>query len=135
MVYTSFSVLERTLRLVPGLYSAWLRLWGSRIGKKVNWTPECQLVDRGHLEIGDRAFIGNRTYLSAHALKKSGNRYFLFVERVSIGADTMVSYGANIGPGVEIGNRAHIGAGAALYPKTKVASGESYVDLGRTSHL
>ncbi|MBS1964152.1 MAG: hypothetical protein JST04_18210 [Bdellovibrionales bacterium] len=124
--YTSFPTFERALRLVPGLYSAWLRLWGSRIGKKVNWTAECQIVDRGHLEVGDRAFFGNRSYLSAHALKKTDDRYLLFVKKITVGADAMVSYSAHVGPGVRIGARAHIEAGAGLYPNMKVGDGESY---------
>jgi hypothetical protein len=125
-VYTSFSAFERVLRLVPGVYSAWLRLWGSSVGKKVNWTAECQIVDRGHLEIGDRAFFGNRCYLSAHALKKTKDRYFLYVKGIKVGADVMISYAAQVGPGVEIGARAHVSAGAHLFPNTKVGEGETY---------
>jgi hypothetical protein len=126
-VYTHFSFFERSLRLVPGFYSAWLRLWGSKIGRKVNWTAECQIVDRGHLEVGDRVFFGNRCYVSAHALKKKGNRYFLFVKKIKIGSDTMISYSAHLGPGVVIGSRAHIEVGAGLYPNTRVGDGETYV--------
>ncbi len=125
-VYTSFSAFERVLRLVPGFYSAWLRLWGSSVGKKVNWTAECQIVDRGHLEIGDRAFFGNRCYLSAHALKKTKDRYFLYVKGIKVGADVMISYAAQVGPGVDIGARAHVAAGAHLFPNTKVGEGETY---------
>jgi hypothetical protein len=134
VLYTSFSGFERFLRLFPGLYSAWLRLWGSKVGKKVNWTPECQLVDRGHLEIGDRVFFGNRCYLSAHALKKIKTHYLLYVKKVTVGSDTMISYSAHLGPGVMIGTRCHIEAGAELYPNTKVADGETYVYFKRSAH-
>ena len=126
VLYTSFPAFERVLKLFPGLYSAWLRLWGSRVGKNVNWTAECQIVDRGHLDIGDRAFLGNRSYLSAHALKKTKDRYFLYVKGIKVGDDAMVSYAAQVGPGSVIGSRAHVSAGAHLYPNTKVADGETY---------
>jgi hypothetical protein len=132
--YTHFSAFERSLRLVPGLYSAWLRLWGSKIGRKVIWTAECQVVDRGHLEIGDRVFLGNRCYLSAHALKKKKNRYFLYVKKIKVGSDSMVSFAVNLGPGVEIGTRAHIDAGAGLYPNTRVGDGETYVEHERSAN-
>src|SRR5262245_3121557 len=39
LIYIAIPQLEAALRLVPGLYSAWLRLWGSRIGRGVYWTP------------------------------------------------------------------------------------------------
>jgi hypothetical protein len=32
LMYSAFPALEAALRLVPGLYSGWLRLWGSRVG-------------------------------------------------------------------------------------------------------
>jgi acetyltransferase-like isoleucine patch superfamily enzyme len=123
-VYSHFPFIERALRLLPGAYSSWLRMWGSKIGRKVNWTPECQIVDRGYLEIGDRAFIGNRSYFSAHVLKKTDNRYFLYVKRIQIGSDTMISYSAHVSPGVVIGNRVHVEPGAELYPNAQVAEGE-----------
>ena len=131
LIYTHFSVFERFLRLFPGCYSAWLRLWGSQIGKKVNWTAECQIVDRGHLEVGDRSFFGNRCYLSAHALKKTKNQYLLYVKKIKIGSDTMISYAAHIAPGVTIGSRAHVDALARLYPNTQIDDGGSYVDFKR----
>jgi acetyltransferase-like isoleucine patch superfamily enzyme len=132
-VYTSFPAFERALRLVPGFYSAWLRLWGSRIGRKVNWTAECQIVDRGHLEVGDRAFFGNRSYLSAHALKKKGDHYVLYVKKIRIGADAMVSYASHVGPGVVVGPRAHVEAGSRLFPNMTIAQGERYAERERTT--
>lgn len=126
-VYSHFSVFERLLRLIPGAYSFWLRLWGSKIGRGVNWTPECQIMDRGHLKIGDRAFLGNRSYLSAHAMKKSGSTYILFVKPIKVGADVMISFDCKIGPGVEIGHRAHVEACSKLYLNHKVMEGDVYV--------
>lgn len=125
-VYSHFPFFERALRVLPGAYSSWLRLWGSKIGRAVNWTPECQIVDRGHLEIGDRSFIGNRSYMSAHIIKKSKDRYFLFVKRIQIGSDTMISYHAHISPGVVIGSRVHLEPGAELYPNMRVEDGETF---------
>ena len=125
-IYTHFYFFERVLKIFPGFYSAWLRLWGSKIGVKVNWTAECQIVDRGHMIVGDRVFFGNRSYFSAHALKKIGKQYLLYVKSIEIGSDSMVSYACHVGPGVKIGVRSMIDAGASLYPNVKIADGESY---------
>jgi acetyltransferase-like isoleucine patch superfamily enzyme len=125
-VYSHFAFFERSLKVFPGAYSLWLRMWGSKIGRAVNWTPECQIVDRGHLEIGDRSFIGNRSYMSAHILKKSKDRYFLYVKRIQIGSDTMVSYHAHLSPGVVVGSRVHLEPGAELYPNMRIEDGETF---------
>lgn len=126
LVYTHFSFFERFLRLFPGLYSVWLRMWGSKIGKRVFWTAEMQVVDRGHLVVGDRVFFGNRCYISAHAMKRIKNKLLLYVKKVTIGEGAMISYLVHLSPGVVIGKRAHIEAGAALYPNDKVSDDETY---------
>ena len=40
VLYIAIPQLEAVLRLVPGLYSQWLRLWGSKVGRRVYWTPD-----------------------------------------------------------------------------------------------
>lgn len=126
-LFNSFPYFERVLMMVPGLYSVWLRLWGAKIGKKVNWTPESKIVDRPMIEIGDRALIGNRSYISSHAIKKKEGRYLLWIAPVKIGSDTVLAYACQLAPGVEVGNNCFVEAMAALYPKEKVLDGESYV--------
>ena len=49
--------LEEALRFVPRLYSFWLRLWGSQIGKSVTWSPGVIIVDRPFVSVGDYAII------------------------------------------------------------------------------
>src|SRR5215813_15128228 len=38
LIFIALPQLEAILRLIPGCYSMWLRLWGSRIGRGVYWT-------------------------------------------------------------------------------------------------
>jgi hypothetical protein len=122
-LYESFEGLERFLKTIPGLYSAWLRLWGARIGKKVNWTPGCKVVDRPFVRIGDRSLIGNLAYLAAHAIKKKDGRYVLFVKEVTIGSDVVISYASTIAPGAVIRDRAFIESGAVVYPNREIPEG------------
>ena len=49
LIYLYLPGLERVLRMIPGVFSLWLRLWGSKIGKRIYWTP--------HFEISDRSLI------------------------------------------------------------------------------
>ncbi|MFY7991733.1 MAG: acyltransferase [Bacteriovoracaceae bacterium] len=124
--FETFQVLERFLRTIPGLYSSWLRLWGAQIGKKVNWTSGCKLVDRPHIHIGDRSLIGNMSYLSAHAIKKKDNKYILYVKDVLIGNDVVISYSVTIAPGVVIKSKAFIDSGAVVYPNDLIEEGQKY---------
>src|SRR5690242_9394747 len=57
-IYIAIPVLEAVLRLIPGVFSWWLRLWGAKVGRDVYWTPGLEIADRGLLEIGDRVVIG-----------------------------------------------------------------------------
>lgn len=101
-VYIAFPALEAGLRLVPGLYSAWLRLWGSRIGAGVYWTPRCAIVDRGLLELGDHVLFGHEVQCFAHVVKPRNGRLILYVRRVAIGSGAFIGAGSRLGPGVVI---------------------------------
>ncbi len=115
-IFNTFHFFEQALTLLPGFYSAWLRLWGSEVGKKVNWTPECRVVDRTHLLIGDRVLIGNHSYIAAHAIKKRGNKYLLYVKGVEIGDDVVLSYRVTLAPGAKVSSGSFVEAGKAVYP-------------------
>ncbi len=125
-IFTAFPFFERLLMLFPEGYSNWLRLWGAKVGTKINWTPECKIVDRPLIEIGDRVLIGNRAYLAGHAIKKKDGKYLLWVSPIRIGDDSVLAFSTVIAPGVEIGKNCFIEAGAALYPGQKVGDGEIY---------
>ena len=73
VIYVAFPVLETLLRLVPGLFSAWLRLWGAQVGKHVYWTPGLEIADRGLLSIGDGVVFGHRVGLYSHIIKPRRN--------------------------------------------------------------
>lgn len=125
-LYNSHLWLERSIKLIPGLYSAWLRLWGSKIGKKVNWVAGAQVLDRTHLIVGDRCLFGHQCCISSHAIKKQGDTYSIYVNNVTIGDDCVVSYLSTISPGVVMGNSSFLEAGGVLYPNKKLKEGEVY---------
>jgi hypothetical protein len=121
LFFVAFPAFERALILVPGLFSAWLRLWGSHIGKRVYWTPGVQIVDRTHLDIGERVFFGHRVYMSQHVVRKRGTRYSLYFKSIRIGAGTLVGFASHLSPGVEIDPGLSVAAGTTLYPNVHVS--------------
>jgi hypothetical protein len=68
IVFCRFPFLEEILRLVPGLYSAWLRLWGAKIGRLTYWAPGVRVLDRSLLDIGDNVVFGAGVRLNPHVI-------------------------------------------------------------------
>ncbi|MGH9755565.1 MAG: acyltransferase, partial [Blastocatellia bacterium] len=102
LIYTAIPQLEAALRLVPGLYSAWLRLWGSRIGRRVYWTPNVEITDRHLMDIGDRVVCGHKCKFLGHAIKPSDQKMTLYTRTIKIGSDVFIGAGSRIGPGAVI---------------------------------
>ncbi len=102
IMYSAFPFLEAALRLIPGAYSAWLRLWGSHIGRRVYWTPRVEIVDRSLLEVGDDVVFGHLVACSAHIIQRRENSTALYVRRIRIGNRVLLGAGSRIGPGVRI---------------------------------
>ena len=94
-LFLRFPFLEEALRTVPALYSLWLRLWGSKIGKLVYWTPGTFILDRPFLIIGDHAGLGLGTRLCSHI--HVGDE--LWLAPIDIGANAVTGAYSLIGPG------------------------------------
>ena len=116
-VLIAFPVFETALRLVPGLFSFWLRLWGSDIGRRVYWTPTLRLGDRGLLTVGDDVIFGYDCGLSSHLIKRTKKgRVLLLVKRITLGDRVFLGAGAIIGPGVRIDDDLVVDVGGHCYP-------------------
>lgn len=103
IVFAVFPVLERVLTVVPGLFSLWLRAWGSKIGRGVLWLPGVEITDRSHLVIGDDVFVGNKVYFSPHVVRDAGEKKFLlYYKRITVGSGSFVGAGSRLGPGAVI---------------------------------
>ena len=119
-IYIAIPTLETWLRLVPGAFSTWLRLWGAEVGQQVYWTPGLEIADRGLLTIGDRVVMGHRVGLYAHVIKPKRQDLMLYVKRIHIGDDTFVGAGSRLGPGVAIAAGTYLSAGSDVYPNRAV---------------
>jgi len=108
VIYIAIPQLEAALRLVPGLYSAWLRLWGSRIGRGVYWTPNVEITDRHLLDIGDRVICGHKCKFLGHAIKPRGRVVTLYTRTIKIGDDVFIGAGSRIGPGAVVADGAFL---------------------------
>ena len=106
IVFCRLTALEEVLRLVPGLYSRWLRLWGSRIGRFTYWSPGTLITDRSFLSIGDDVVLGAGVRLNPHVLAKGKNGELELLlatvrvgDRVQVGGYSLLTAGTEIQDG------------------------------------
>lgn len=116
LIYIAFPPLEALLRIVPGLYSAWLRLWGSRVGRGVYWTPRVEVLDRSLLDIGHGVVFGHLSGTSGHIIKPTREGLVLQIARVRVGDGSFVGGAGYIGPGARVEAGALVRAGTYVMP-------------------
>nr|WP_315871114.1 acyl transferase [Trichocoleus desertorum] len=120
--YIAFPALETVLRLIPGLFSFWLRLWGSKVGTGVYWTPHLEIADRGLLEIGDRVIFGHQVGLYPHIIKPRKQDLMLYVKKIKIGDGVFLGAWNHIGPGVVVQSGTYIPVFTHVYPNQTIDS-------------
>lgn len=133
MIFNRLPFLEELLRIVPGLYSNWLRLWGSRIGRLTFWSPGVSVLDRGYLDIGDDVLFGAGVRLNGHVLMhdKEGAME-LALGRIRIGSGAFIGGYSLLTAGTEIaaGDTTH--AYLLSPPFTTWREGRRWKGAGRT---
>jgi acetyltransferase-like isoleucine patch superfamily enzyme len=103
VVFSRLPMLEEILRLVPGLYSFWLRLWGAQIGKLTYWSAGLRILDRSFLRIGDDVVFGAAVRLNPHVLAKSNQGQLeLILATVIVGDRAIVGGYSLLTAGTEI---------------------------------
>jgi hypothetical protein len=124
IVFNRFPQLEEALRLVPGLYSAWLRLWGARIGGLVYWSPGLSIYDRPFVEVGSRVVIGADTKLSPHLLARgAAGATELVLAPIKIGRDAMIGGSSLLPAGVCVGECEQTPGARPLAPFSQFKNG------------
>ena len=120
VIYIAIPVFEAMLRLIPGAFSCWLRLWGAKVGRDVYWTPGLEIADRGLIEIGDRVVMGHRIAISSHIIKPRKQNLMLYVKKVKIGNDVFLGAGCILAPGVVIRDATFLAMATNLSPNQQV---------------
>lgn len=123
VVFARLPWLEELLRLVPTLYSAWLRLWGSKIGALVYWSPGVAVLDRSLVTLGDRVVFGAGVRLNPHVIAPIGGRRSLILAPVTIGSDALIGGYSTLLPGCIIAPGEVTDAFRTVHPFTHVEGG------------
>ena len=101
-IYEALPFLERALRLLPGCYSSWLRIWGGDVGRRVYWTPTVEITDRSLIRVGDDVVFGHKVACYGHLIRIRNGEMRLTVRSISIGDRVFIGAGSRLGPGASI---------------------------------
>lgn len=125
MIFCRLPALEESLRLVPGVYSAWLRLWGARIGRLTFWSPGTVILDRPYLQVGDDVIIGAGVRINPHVFARSpAGDFELLLGTVKIGDRARVGGYSLLTAGAEIARDESTDALVVLPPFSSFAGGK-----------
>jgi putative colanic acid biosynthesis acetyltransferase WcaF len=121
-------------RQLWGFRRSLLRLFGAKIGKGVNIFPSVRIAvpwnltindfaavgdgaivySLGNITIGARATVSQYAHLCAGSHDYLQSSFDLLKPPISLGADSWICASAFIGPGVKVGDRAVVAAGAVV---------------------
>lgn len=129
LLFLAVPSLERILALIPGLFSSWLRLWGSDIGKGVHWSPTIEILDRGALVIGDYTVVGHACGFYPHYIRRNAvGKLVLYYNKITVGSQCLLGAKARFAPGVVIGEKSRLNILSDIYPDVKISAGYKSVD-------
>lgn len=125
MIFCRLPILEESLRLLPGVYSAWLRLWGARIGRLTFWSPGTLILDRPYLQVGDDVIFGAGVRINPHVFARSpAGDFELLLGTVKIGDRARVGGYSLLAAGAEIARDESTDALVVLPPFSSFAGGK-----------
>ncbi len=124
IIFNRLPFLEEILRLVPGLYSFWLRLWGASVGRLVYWSPGCVVLDRPLTRIGHRVVLGVGARLHAHVISQAGQQATrLSIAPLQIDDDALIGGFSLLTSGVHVHARQMVPVATALPPFAQWVNG------------
>jgi acetyltransferase-like isoleucine patch superfamily enzyme len=117
-------MLEESIRMIPGLYSLWLRLWGGRIGSLVYWSPGVVILDRSLVRIGSRVIFGVGARLVPHVLAPNGaRRMALYLSPITVGDGALIGGYSVLLPGCQVGDEEVTPPFRTIHAFTRFANG------------
>lgn len=117
MPFNRIGLLEELLRLVPGLYSLWLKLWGARVSLMTFWTRDVLISERYLLTIEPGVTVASQTGISAHLVNPGTDGVLrLVVAPVVIERGAVMGIRSGLGPGCRLFAGELLPAGRLLPP-------------------
>lgn len=106
------------------IWSAYLRLSGARVGRRV-YIASLALSDYNLLEFGDDVVIGSDAHISAHTVERG----LVKTAGVRLGDGVLIGLGAVVDIGVEAGDGCQVGALSFVPKYTRLEAGGVYAGI------
>lgn len=130
-IFLRFHFLEELLRVFPLLYSAWLRLWGAQIGKRIYWAPGVYIMDRTHLKIDDFVLVGYGAGFTSHHLNLKNGKFELILATPHVEANAVIGGLSGVGPGAVVASGESLPSTMYLAPFYRWKDGRRHSALPR----
>lgn len=109
--------IEELFRLVPGLYSLWINLWGGNVSTMVYWSPGSVVIDRPLVIVEPFAVIGGYAGLAGHLGRIADDgSYEVDIAAPRVGSGAIMGAGSALGPGAVLEAGRMLPAGRILAP-------------------
>ncbi len=124
MLFVTFPFFESALRICPGLFSLWLRAWGSKIGSNIYWTPTLSVYDRNLLHIGNNVIFGEKCNLVSHVITAKNNKGLLYIKKIKIEDQAFIGAGTTLSPGTFVEKGVLVKASSEVLPNSHITKNE-----------
>jgi hypothetical protein len=136
VIFNRLPMLDELLRLVPGLYSMWLRLWGAKVGSLVYWSPGLAVLDRPFVNIGSRVVFGAGVRVNPHIIVSGNEREAeLWIAPITLGDDSLIGGYSLLTSGVTVPPGQSIAAGKYVRPFAKSHHAEAAYPISEDNPL
>lgn len=116
-LFNRLPMLEEFLRLFPGLYPLWIKLWGGSLSPFAYVSPGVVITDRYLVSVGRGAVLGLMSALAGHAaIRDLAGRFVVIVAAPRVEAEAILGGGAALGPGAILQARAMLPSGRRIGP-------------------
>jgi acetyltransferase-like isoleucine patch superfamily enzyme len=131
--FMRFPFLEEIIRMVPALYSTWLRLWGAKVGRNVYWSAQVLVADRPFIDVGDFVVFGYGSKLTSHLLTKVNSEMKLIFGAPIIKSKAILGTLSCVGPGAYIGEGQILKATAVISPFDRFENKQKFNSKNKVS--
>lgn len=92
--------LEELLRMVPGLYSLWIGLWGGSLSPFAYIGPKVLITDRHAVRVGRGAVLGMQSILAGHlVIRDETGRWLVLAAAPIVESEAVLGGDTKLGPG------------------------------------
>ena len=100
IVFNRLPWLEELLRLFPGVYAAWIWLWGGRLSSFAYVGPGVLITDRHAVNVERGAVLGLRSILAGHLASRDGaGRFVVIAAAPTVESEAILGGLSALGPG------------------------------------